>query len=46
MYFVGENKEVGINGITYIGDLFLDLYNQSKLMEEIIDKSENLINEN
>ena len=46
MYFVGENKEVGINGITYIGDLFLDLYNQSKLVEEIIDKSENLINEN
>ena len=40
MYFTGEDKEIGINGVAYISDLFLDLYNQSKLIEEIIDKTE------
>jgi len=40
MYFTGEDKEVGVNGVAYISDLFLNLYNQSKLIEDIVEKTE------
>ena len=41
MDFPNNNEEARINTVTYIGDLFLDFYNQSKLIEEIIEKNNN-----
>ena len=42
IFFEGDTDDVGVNGVQYIGDMFMILYNQAKMIEGLtLDKGKN-----
>ena len=44
LYFEGDSDAIGVNGVQYIGDMFMILYNQAKMIEGLVQENPKLKN--
>ena len=42
LYFEGDSDAIGVNGVQYIGDMFMILYNQAKMIEGLVQENPKL----